>query len=612
MAIHTMEDEDRTSQFAAVLTSASSQAGSPPPARRRRRIPRWATAGAVVTVVLVLGVAAAVKSDFLTPAVADGKALTEKVHRSDLLVSIAEDGNVESSHNVDIKCGVKGGSTILWLIRDGTEVQKGDELVRFDSSSIEDSINQQKITYEKARATMIESEKSFEAAKIAVNEYIEGTYVQGLQDLEAKATVAKENLESARNAYQFTEKMLRKGYVTPLQRDAQAFAVKRSELDLGVAEMAKMVLEKFTKEKTLVGLQSTRDSAEARMASDEAAFKLEEDRLERLETQLKECRVLAPDNGMVIYANEQQQMGRGGSSQQSIVEEGAIMRERQTIIKLPDLSRMQVKCTVHESKVDMLQRGMRAQIHIQDHEFTGTVTSVANQAEPTNWMTGNIREYAAIISIDSNPHGLRPGMTAAVEILVANLKNALSAPVEAVVEQGGKFYCWASTPSGPQRRPVVLGMSNNTRIEIKDGLADGDIVLKNPRAIVAEARADVKEAEAVDVKKKFGGDQPAALPKISNVPGAPAGSAAGEKGREGGGRPRGAFPDFKSLDKDSDGKISLEEAPDRMKARFDDMDTNKDGSIDAKEWAEIRKQMQKMQEQMRAGGQGAPGGAGGP
>jgi HlyD family secretion protein len=395
--------------------------------------------------------------------------------------------------------------------------------------------------------------------------------------------------------------------VTPLQRDAQAFAVKRSQLDLDVAETAKRVLESYTKDKTLVGLQATRDSAEARMASDEAAFKLEEDRLERLETQLKKCTILAPDNGMVVYANEQQQMGRGGGgSQQSIVEEGALMRERQTIIKLPDLTKMQVKCTVHESKVDMLSQGMRARIHIQDKDFQGTVTTIANQAEPTNFFTGNVKEYAAIVSIDSDPHGLRPGMTAAVEVLVANLKDVLSVPVESVVEQGGKFYCWVLKSGSPQRRPVVLGMSNNTRIEIKDGLVEGDQVLKNPRAIVEDARADVHEEEKIDVKKKFGDDKPAALPKIGGGPG-----GEGDKGKAGG-REKGKaggfqFPDLKTLDKDSDGKISLDEAPEQMKARFDDMDTNKDGSIDSKEWGEVRKRVQQMMQQMKQNG-GPPGG----
>jgi HlyD family secretion protein len=601
MAISTKEDEDRTSKFAAVLKDAVTGGAAPPPPRRRRGLPRWVTMGTVTVIILAM-VAAGVRSSLLTPAAVGHNVLTEKVHRSDLVVSITEDGNVESAHNKDIKCEVQGGGVILWLIKDGSLVKKGDELARLDSSTIEDKINQEKITYEKARATMIEAQKNFDAAKIAVLEYVEGTFAQSLQDLKAKATVAKENLESAKNLLVFTNKMARQGYVTTLQRDAQAFAVQRSELDLGVAETAITVLEKFTKPKTQSQLESTRDSAEAKMAAEKAAFALEEDRLKRLEIQLEKCTIIAPDDGMVVYANEQQDR-RSGSSQQSMVEEGAMMRERQSIIKLPDLSRMQVKSTVHESKVDYLKRGMRARIRIQDHEYQGVVTSIANQPEPTNFFSGTVKEYAAVVSIDSDPHGLRPGMTAAVEILVANLPNVLSVPVQAVVEKGGKFYAWVEEAAGPAKRPVVLGMSNNTRIEIKDGLTEGQLLLLNPRATIEEARDEEKAEEKIDVKKKFGDDKPAAVPVATTGPPATeAGGdkAAGDKAAGDKGKKRGTF-DLMSFDKDGDKKISKDEAPDQVKGFFDRMDSNSDGFIDAKEIAEARQKAQQMKQQMQGG-----------
>jgi hypothetical protein len=66
------------------------------------------------------------------------------------------------------------------------------------------------------------------------------------------------------------------------------------------------------------------------------------------------------------------------------------------------------------------------------------------------------------------------------------------------------------------------------------------------------------------------------------------------------------------LDKDGDKKISLDEAPDRMKERFGDMDTSGDGFIDAAENAEIRRKMQDMMRQRGgpdgAEGRGGPGG----
>ena len=252
MAISTKEEENRTSKFAAVLKSSArkrraARGAAPPPRaalgrdRGNRADAGWPGRGHHAEHAALVG--------GRPPERADGKGRKA----TDLVVSITEDGNVESAHNKDIKCELQGGGTILWLIKDGTMVKKGDELVQFDSSAIEDKISQQKITYEKARATMIEAKKNFEAAEIAVTEYLEGTYKQNLQTLEVTETVAKENLESAKNLLAFYNKMARNGYVTTLQRDSQAFAVERAKLDLDVAETAITVLEKFTRDKTMSG-----------------------------------------------------------------------------------------------------------------------------------------------------------------------------------------------------------------------------------------------------------------------------------------------------------------------------------------------------------------------
>ncbi len=593
MSTTTREDQQHTSKFAAIVQNVSSGAAVSPPPRRRRRISRWLIIG--VLVVAAGGLAyATLGSSMLSGTTVSGNILTEKARRTNLVVSIAEDGTLESAHNLDIKCEVQGGSTILWIIPDGTEVKKGDELVRLDSAGIQEKIDLQRITYEKAKAIKIEAEKNYEAAKISVQEYTEGMYVQQLQTLQVTATVAKENLESARNNLLFTNRMHRKGYVTTLQRDAQAFAVQRAQLDLDVAEKAIEVLEKFTKAKTVVGLESVRDAAEAKMASEDAAFKLEEDRLRKLEVELEKCVITAPADGMVVFANEQ---GRR-SSEATVVEEGALVRERQTIIQLPDLSHMQVKCTVHESKIDSMQRGQRARIKVQDHEFQGVVTTVKNQPEPSNWFSGNVKEYACVVAIESDPTGLRPGLTAAVEILVANLPNVLSVPVQAIVEKKGHFYCWVNGRGGVEKREVKLGLGNNTRIEIKSGLQDGENVLLNPRASIADAREDDHTEETVNVKDRFGGDKPANLPALSASD-----PAAGKPA----GKPPGL--DLKSLDKDGDGKISQDEAPGRMKDGFSRLDTDGDGFIDAKELAALRR---KMQEMSRQGGEPrGPGGAAG-
>jgi hypothetical protein len=278
-----------------------------------------------------------------------------------------------------------------------------------------------------------------------------------------------------------------------------------------------------------------------------------------------------------------------------MIEEGAMVRERQTIIRLPDLSQMQVKCTVHESKIDSLRRGMRARIKVQDRESQGIVTSVSNQPEPSNWFSGSVREYAAIVAIETNSGGLRPGMTSAVEILIANLEDVLSVPVQALVEKKGKFYCWVKVPEGIEKREIELGLGNNTRMQVTSGLQEGELVLLSPRDNVAEASDDERDAESVNVKERFGGDKPADLPRL---PTSSKGQGA-EQGKQAG---RGGF-NLMSLDTDGDKKISLEEAPAQMKDRFGDVDTNSDGFLDSAEIAALRR---KVQQGRQGGGPGGP------
>lgn len=599
-------DEPRT-----VSRPASTGNGQTPAGRR------WLLRGAILAVVVLLAVTGYVQLGGALDSDAGGPMLTYTVQRGELVVTVTEDGNVESAQNVDIKCAVAGGSTILAIVEDGTVAKKDDVLVRLDSSALEEQINQQKITYETARAAMIQADNDFEVAKISVQEYEEGNYVQQLQDLEANVTVALENLRSAENMLVYTQRMFRKGYVSPLSRETQKFAVERSRLELASARTAKNVLEKFTKRKTLQELHSQRDTAEATMLSEKAAFALEELKLKRLEGQLERCEIRAPQDGMVVYANDMGRMRMGG--QQSVqIEEGATVRERQTILRLPDLTRMQVKVAVHESRVDQIRRGMRARIRIQDREFQGTVTSISNQPEATNFFAANVKEYSTIVKIDGNPQGLRPGMTAEVEILVEHLTDVLSLPVAAVVEQGGTFFAWVRTPEGIERRPLVLEISNQKFIEVKDGVVEGEQVVLNPRAMIEAARGESFDRRDFDVQEKFGSAADTSSGEGANSPpsghrpdgatgrdGARPGDPAESGRRRGGGMGR-SF-DLMQFDSDGDGKVSKDEMPEQMQNFFDRLDSDGDGFIDS---AEIKAMQERMQQRGGAGGGQHGGGRG--
>ncbi|MGH2628266.1 MAG: efflux RND transporter periplasmic adaptor subunit, partial [Anaerolineales bacterium] len=398
-----------------------------------------------------------------------GGALTYTASRNPLQVTVTADGNVESASNLEVKCRVAGGSTILWIVEDGRLVEEGEEIVKLDTSAIDDKLNSQRIVYEKALAAQIQAQEDLDAARIGVKEYEEGTFIELLKQVEAQVQIALENLRSAENQLKYTTRMVRKGFVSSLQREADEFAVERAKLDLDAASTRKKVLVEFSREKTLKELVAKREASAARLRSEEAALQLEKARLDRLQDQLKNCVITAPKKGMVVYANDSRRDRFGGSSERSSqVEEGAMVRESQALVRLPDLSRMQVRVAVHETRVEQVRPGLPAQVVIQDQEYAGKVISIANQPQAGSWYSASVKEYATTVAIAGESTGLRPGMTAKVTILVASLPEALTVPVSAVVSQRGQYFCWVSTPRGPERRPLKLGRTNDKLIEVVD------------------------------------------------------------------------------------------------------------------------------------------------
>jgi len=68
------------------------------------------------------------------------------------------------------------------------------------------------------------------------------------------------------------------------------------------------------------------------------------------------------------------------------------------------------------------------------------------------------------------------------------------------------------------------------------------------------------------------------------------------------------MPDLMELDKDGDGKISRQEAPERMQGFFEMLDTNKDGFLDKAEIAAMRAKFQRAKAGFPSGGSGGLGG----
>jgi HlyD family secretion protein len=510
---------------------------------------------------------------------------------------VLEQGEIESSSNNEVKCEVKGrggsGTPILNVIAEGTFVKKGDKLCQLDSSALDQDAKNQRIVVSAAESLVISSEAMVSKAAIAKQEYLEGTYKTERQAILSEIALAQQGLRKAELSLQSAERLAAKGTLKALQIESEQFAVQNAQNTLESAEARLIVLDKLTKEKMLVQLNSDIETAAAKLASDKSTLVEEKEKLEEIRNQIKACTVLAPADGQVVYANKYS--GRGGAD--FVVEPGALVREQGTIFLLPDPSRMQVKAKVNESRITLIRDGMPVKISVGAvaNELLGRVIKVNKYAEPGSWMGTSAKEYAVFIQIIDPPPEIRTGMTAETRIFVEQIQDAIQVPVNAVYEAKKHHFVLVKSGDGWKTNEIKIGATNERFVTVQEGLQAKDIVALDPRNHID--KMDIPEIPEIDDREKMA-KIAAEAPKSVRGP---------EPSK--GGKPEGAgarSPDaivgaiFERLDKNTDGKLSKEEVSSdpRMSGSFGDNDTNKDGAVDR---AEASAMMRKF---MQAGGSG--------
>ncbi len=522
---------------------------------------------------------------------------------------VLEDGEVESSSNIDVLCEVKtrgsSGTPILWVIDEGTYVTKGDKLVELDSSGLETELQAQRILCASAEATVISSKAAVRTAEIALQEYLQGTYQTERRAILSEIATAEQELRKMELNLASAERLAAKGMVKSLQIEAEKFAVSNAKNMLESATGRLKVLEELTQEKMKVQLESAIDAAKAKLSSDESVLNEELNKLREAEDQVAKCVIKSPADGVVVHNNSYS--SRGGA--EFVVEAGASVRERQCIIRLPDPNRMQVKAKINESRITLIREGMPVKISITaaENELKGRVRRVNKYAEPGSWFSSSVKEYATFIEIIDPPETIRTGMTAEVRIFVEQLEDAIQIPVQAIYEYKGHHFCLRRQPDSWETVEIKIGATNDTMVTVEDGLAENDQVALNPRSHMN--LMDLPEIEVIQDRDE--------LIKLGKEPLPP--SANNESPGGGGGANPEAFADriMSAGDTDKDGKLTsaeMDKLDERMRDRAKQSDTNRDGTVDRVELVAAIKKRAQQQGGGQRGGAGGPSGAaaGGP
>ncbi|MGE3821312.1 MAG: HlyD family secretion protein, partial [Isosphaeraceae bacterium] len=393
--------------------------------RRTGRLVAWL--GVALAAGLVSAVAAvATGASSTTPTFA--KVPTGLVRREPFYSTVVAAGRVESSQSTEIRCALSRlssglSSTILTMIDDGSNVKKGEVLAELDSSGYVEMVRRQQIVVDQAQATHDQAKLRLEVAEINLQAQKLGVMAQTDKQMRSQIALAESDLNRQEDRLAWTRRMLEKGYLPEGQVMTEEQTLRRAELTLKQARTALENYQRFSAPKQLRGLESAINSAKASLDYETIRLNREVERLKLYQEMVDQCVVRAPHDGFVIYAN------RAGREQEVYV--GATVRERMRLFNLPDLSRMEVEVLLHETIVDGIKPGMPARLQVAalpGKTYEGVIKSVAPlpYAERRRESgDSQITYFVGRVTLTSNPEGLRPGMTAELEILAGTKDGVL-------------------------------------------------------------------------------------------------------------------------------------------------------------------------------------------
>ncbi|MEW6411630.1 MAG: efflux RND transporter periplasmic adaptor subunit [Candidatus Zixiibacteriota bacterium] len=342
---------------------------------------------------------------------------TAKVQRGEFLISLNENGTVDATRAMTLSAPRVRGLQITWLAPEGSTVKEGDPVIKFDASQ----------------------------------------QIADLADFESTLKINKSALERARQEYTIQEKQLQ----LDLEKSKRNYDEKKHEAPR-VAEEARLEFElaKLNFDAKLEQLKADVEKAEVEVQR-------ASDKVDLARKELAQMTINAPIPGLVVYL----EIWKGGSM--SKVQEGDSPWPGMGLINLPDLSEMMVETTVSEVDANKVDTGQLVNVVLDafpNITYRGKVTKKGTLARRKDY-NSKINVFDVEVKILDHDDDLKPGMSAAVEIIVDKIPDVVHVPIEAVFEKEGQTVVYLANKD---KRQVKVGQKNDMQIEIAEGLDGGE------------------------------------------------------------------------------------------------------------------------------------------
>jgi len=358
---------------------------------------------------------------------------SQSVNASRLRIAAVSHGNLvrDASVNGKIVAAVSptlyssAGGTVTLKVNAGETVKKGDIVAEIESPDLNDQLkreqsNTEQLEAEVARQQILAKKQKLIARRDADQAEIERVAAQrAFQRIEAAGVigvVAKNDFLKAQDAMHSTE--LRAKHA------AQAADLESEDVSL----------ELKTKVSQLQRQRLTMDYARRRV---------------------EELKLRAPVDGII---------GSLAISNRSVVAANT------ALMTLVDLSQLEVEVEIPESYMTDLGLGMKAEIMINNNKIMGTLTAISPEVVK-NQILARVRFSG------QQPEGLRQSQRVSARLLMEEKANVMILPRGPFVEAEGGRFAYVVENGVAQRRPIKIGATSISAVEILSGLKDGDKVV---------------------------------------------------------------------------------------------------------------------------------------
>lgn len=499
-----------------------------------------------------------------TVGMANDRLFTVVPSRLDVVVS--QMGELQAVDNIELISRVEGRATITDIVKEGAYVNKDDILVQLDSSAIRQNIDDLSLEIQRQDAAVANAREmlaiqqsnnaaelegaivSLQLAEVDLQKYIEGTFPQESKSAATKLEMAKIDLQNKQDDLAQAKSLFTRGFVTAADVKKSELAVTQARNSVDEAETALRVLSDYTHRADMAAKQNAVAQAKSKLErvkrqnesmlvqktadlnSAEQQLSMRQRRMELLKTQLEACTIRAPEAGMVVYSNS--------NDNDVIVKEGAEVRERQPIIRLPDTRNMKVVLKLNESQANRVQMGMNATVSVTglDEPLIGTVGKVSIVPISGNrWTNPDAKDYPAEIMLSKTPDNLKPSTSARATIMIRSLEEALTVRLEAIYAVGNRAYVFVPNGESFEPREVKVGDSSMTHAAITSGLKAGERVLVleagEGKRLLESAGIKIEPATQPSGPRGNGGAAPNGAGAGGPAAGGPGGMPAGMPGR---------------------------------------------------------------------------------